>query len=222
MAFFKIFFAFYIFTTSLFAYPNYSTAVKEKKLYPMGSKIYAKKCSPITMDKYHTYDELKEDVTKNNFCGKLSKKYSDALFLYLWEVKKNEQNKKSYEKLTVSKKDKCPVCGMFLYKYPKWVTRIVYNDTEVSFDGVKDMMKYYFKHKSNIKDILVQEYYTQKTINAKEAYFVFGSDVYGPMGNELIAFKDEASAKRFSLDHRGQKVVKFQEITEEEVYKLDD
>jgi len=222
MSFFKIFFIFFIFSASLFAYPNYSTAVKEKKLYPMGSKIYTKKCSPITVDKYHTYDELKDDVTKNNFCGKLNKKYSDALFLYLWEVKKNEQNKKSYKQLTVSKKDKCPVCGMFLYKYPKWVTRIVYKDKKVSFDGVKDMMKYYFKHKSNIKDILVQEYYTQKTINARDAYFVFGSDVYGPMGNELIAFKDEASAKRFSLDHRGQKVVKFQEIREEEVYKLDD
>jgi nitrous oxide reductase accessory protein NosL len=222
MSLLKILFIFIIFNAYLFAYPNYSTAIKEKKLYPMGGKIYKKKCSPISLDKYSSYDELEKDVTKNNLCGKLSKKYSDALFLYLWEVKKGGNSKKHYEKLTVTKKDKCPICGMFLYKYPKWVSRIEYKDKNESFDGIKDMMKYYFKYPNNIKNILVQEYYTGRTINARKAYFVIGSAVYGPMGNELIAFKDEASARRFSLDHKGKKIVTFKEITQNEVYKLDD
>ncbi len=34
---------------------------------------------------------------------------------------------------------------MFVYKYPKWITQIVYKDgNRLSFDGVKDMMKFYF------------------------------------------------------------------------------
>src|SRR5512137_2366332 len=40
--------------------------------------------------------------------------------------------------------DKCPVCGMFVAKYPDFVAVLTFNDgTHAFFDGVKDMMKYY-------------------------------------------------------------------------------
>jgi nitrous oxide reductase accessory protein NosL len=188
----------------------------------MGSKIYKLKCPQLDIKKYTDFTMLEDDIVNKHICSKLNKRYSDALLLYLWEVKKADKKKKHYPKLTVTKSDKCPVCGMFLYKYPRWVARIVYHDKSLSFDGVKDMMKYYFKHKSNIKDILVQDYYTQKTINAKDAYFVIGSDVYGPMGNELIAFETKKSANRFALDHRATKVLPFAKITESEVLGLDE
>jgi nitrous oxide reductase accessory protein NosL len=42
------------------------------------------------------------------------------------------------------------------------------------------------------------------------------------MGHELIGFKDEADAKTFYMDHRGTKVIKFEDITKEAVYKLDE
>jgi nitrous oxide reductase accessory protein NosL len=51
---------------------------------------------------------------------------------------------------------------------------------------------------------------------------VLGSDIYGPMGNELIPFKQESDAKTFNLDHRGTKVVRFRDIIEDEVYQLDE
>ncbi|WP_297443838.1 nitrous oxide reductase accessory protein NosL [Sulfurimonas sp.] len=222
MSFFKFSTLFFVMITSLFAYPNYSAAMKEKKLYLIGEKIYKKKCPNLNLTHYKNYDSLEKDLKQKNVCGTLNSRYADALGLYLWEVKKNDNKAKRYPKLEVTKEDKCPVCGMFLYKYPRWVARIEYKDKNVSFDGIKDLMKYYFEHKENVKDILVQEYYTQKTINAKEAYFVVGSDVYGPMGNEFIAFKDERSAKHFLLDHRGKKIVKFSEITPDEVYELDE
>ena len=210
------------FTNLLFAYPNYTEAVKEKKLYPMGKKIYQQKCPKMNLAQYKNFDTLENDVINNGICTKLNHRYSDALLLYLWDVKREKNSIKHYEKLTVTKKDKCPVCGMFLYKYPRWVSRIEYTDKNVSFDGIKDMMKYYFEHKQNIKEILVQDYYTQQTIDANKAYFVLGSDVYGPMGNELIAFDAKDAAKRFALDHRGKKILTFKEITKDEVYKLDE
>ena len=48
---------------------------------------------------------------------------------------------------------------------------------------------------------------------------VVGSNVMGPMGNELIPFKDETSAKDFSKDHVGKKILKFEEITLESIPK---
>lgn len=31
-------------------------------------------------------------------------------------------------KIEISKQDRCPVCGMFVYKYPKWVAQIYFSD----------------------------------------------------------------------------------------------
>ncbi len=199
---------------------SYSQTMKEKKIYPMGQKIHQKKCPHLEISQYASYDSLLQAVEEQHICGNLNTKYSEALSLYLWDKTRNHT--KHYEKLTVDKKEKCPVCGMFLYKYPQWISRIYYDDKSFSFDGIKDMMKFYFDNKEGVRELLVQDYYTGKTIDAKQAYFVIGSDVYGPMGNELIAFDTLKSAKHFLLDHRGKKVIEFSEITPELVYKLDE
>ena len=44
-----------------------------------------------------------------------------------------------------SKKDKCPVCGMFVAKYPDWVAQVRFTNGQTAyFDGVKDLCKFYF------------------------------------------------------------------------------
>ena len=76
----------------------------------------------------------------------------------------------------------------------------------------------------NIKNkasILIRDYYTQKVINAKKAFFVAGSDVLGPMGNELIAFETCESARTFRLEHGGTEIYKFDEITNSVTCALD-
>jgi len=209
-----------LFSVNLFAYPNISQTIKEKKMYPMGKKIYEKKCKHQDLTDFKSYDLLLNAITSKKACGSLSEKYAKALSLYIWDVKRI--HKKTYPKLTVTKEDKCPVCGMYLHYYPTWVSRITYPKGEsYSFDGVKDMMKFYFNNKEGIVDILVQDYYTLKTIDAKSAFFVIGSDVYGPMGNEFIPFEDEKSAKTFSLEHKGKKIIKFSQITLKMVHNLD-
>lgn len=208
--------------TFLSAYPNISQTVKEKKIYPMGEKIYLKRCQEIVPSSYETYTLMQDDIKEKSLCKELSPQYFEALSLYLWDVKRQSVKEKSYKKLTATKDEKCPICGMFLYKYPTWISRINYENNSFGFDGIKDMMKYYFQHPEGIKEILVQDYYTQKTINAREAFFAIGSDVYGPMGNEFIAFKDEKSAKRFMIDHHAKEILQFNTITQEKVYKLDE
>jgi len=217
--FLKLFFLSALLNISLFAYPQISQDVKDKKMYPMGEKIYKSKCKDLDLSHFKTYDALFSTLQKDTICGSLNKKYTLALSLYLWDVKRHTS--KTYQKLSVTKDDKCQVCGMFLHGHPSWVSRIKYpKDETYNFDGMKCMFKFYFNNKEGITDILVQDYYTLKTINAKKAYFVVGSDVYGPMGHELVPFKDKKSADTFLLEHKGKKVYSFDEITEYMVRSL--
>lgn len=129
-----------------------------------------------------------------------------------------------------SKQDKCPVCGMFVYKYPEWVGQIVFRDGTVEFfDGAKDLFKYYFdlkkynprKTKADIQAIYVSEYYETKAIRAEDAYFVVGSDIYGPMGKELIPISTQEGAREFLKDHKGEQVLRFHEVAPATIAKLD-
>lgn len=119
-------------------------------------------------------------------------------------------------------KDKCPVCGMFVSPYPQWTAEIIFQDGAYAvFDGPKDMLKYYFnvakynhgKTNRDIAGIYVTEYYTIKMMRARDVYFVKDSDVLGPMGDELVPVKGEREAGTFLRDHRGKKILKFEEIT---------
>lgn len=126
--------------------------------------------------------------------------------------------------------DKCPVCGMFVAKYPDFLAEIVFKDgSHAFFDGVKDMMKYYFdlpkyhpgKTKAEIATIFVNDYYNLTPTDGLPAYYVFGSDVYGPMGKELIPFKVESEAREFMKDHGGKNLYRFNDITPNMIKLLD-
>ena len=118
--------------------------------------------------------------------------------------------------------EKCPVCGMFVAKYPDWTAIITFKDSSrLYFDGPKDLLTYYFqinkytpqKNQTDIVGIQVKDYYSLAFVDAQNAYYVTGSDVYGPMGNELIPFETRIDAEEFLRDHRGKMILKFPEIT---------
>jgi copper chaperone NosL len=119
-------------------------------------------------------------------------------------------------------KDKCPVCGMFVSKYPDWVTSVTYRYfPALFFDGVKDFFIYYHnmrkytpeRMQAGIAAITVKDYYTLKPADARQAYFVIGSDVYGPMGKELVPFEKANDAQAFSKDHKGKRILRFSDVT---------
>jgi len=130
----------------------------------------------------------------------------------------------------LKKSDRCPVCGMFVYKYPKWVAQIVFKDgSSYFYDGAKDMFKHYFdvakytpgKAASDITHMYVTDYYEVELIEAKTAYYVLGSNILGPMGHELLPFKDQESAQEFLEDHRGKSIIRFPEVRLPLVMSLD-
>jgi nitrous oxide reductase accessory protein NosL len=134
------------------------------------------------------------------------------------------------EPVKPSHKDKCPVCGMFVAKYPDFLAEILFKDGSYSvFDGAKDMFKYYFNLKkynpakklSDIDSIYVTDYYSLNFVDGFKAIYVTGSNVYGPMGKELIPFEKEADAKEFMSDHAGKFLLKFKGVTADLTKELD-
>ncbi|MCP5063200.1 MAG: nitrous oxide reductase [Ignavibacteriae bacterium] len=207
---------------------------KEMKVYPKGKKLYGKLCNKdIALPKFEFIADLKSHLKDSNVCKKLNEKELQMVALYLWEVRSKDASTVSVVSIDVPKDVKCPVCGMFVYKYPRWaaVLDISLNDKikKLYFDGVKDLMKFYMnpeewgKYKGvKILKISVTEYYTQTEIDGKKAIYVINSDIYGPMGNELIPFSSKEDAAAFIQDHSGKVVKNFVDVTPEMIKKLDE
>ncbi len=199
---------------------------KSDRLIEKGSFIVKKVCNSdklAQIDSSMTPEDIQKAINDTKACQKLNRRNLKAVVAYL------KSNKKEFAttQIIAPHKAKCPVCGMFIYKYPHWAAVMDIDGKKYFFDGVKDMMKYYIfdgdfpYNRKDIKSMLVTDFYTLNAIDAKSAYYVIGSNVYGPMGHELIPFKDLKSAKEFMAEHNGEKIVKFDEITDKLIIELD-
>jgi len=128
-------------------------------------------------------------------------------------------------------KDLCPVCGMLVSKYPNWVATIVYKDGHVHhFDGAKDMFKFRFEpakyaagHKrEDMAAIWVTDFYNLQRMDARKAFYVTGSDVLGPMGHEFVPLASKEDAADFLKEHKGKKILTFDQVTKGMPARLDD
>lgn len=123
-----------------------------------------------------------------------------------------------------SKKDRCPVCGMFVAPYSDWIATIVFQDnSQLFFDGAKDLFRYYYslpnkndsRTRKDVSGIFLTDYYSTRFVPVENVFLVLGSDVYGPMGHELIPVIGEEAAKTFAKDHNGKKVITFEQLKPE-------
>jgi nitrous oxide reductase accessory protein NosL len=120
---------------------------------------------------------------------------------------------------------------MFAAKFPEWVSSILYPDGVARhFDGPKDMFKYLLdlskyepqRQAGGFKAIVVTEYYGLRRIDARQAFFVIGSDVLGPMGHELIPLASDEEAQEFLKDHKGSHALRFDQIDTRLLNMLDE
>lgn len=127
-------------------------------------------------------------------------------------------------------RDVCPVCGMLVAKYPNWVAIMELDDGKVSFfDGAKDMFKYLFDLRKagrgpgppRVTRLWVTEYYGLTRVDARTAFYVVGSDVLGPMGHELVPLVSREEADEFLSDHKGRRILRFDDVTVDTPGKLD-
>lgn len=126
-------------------------------------------------------------------------------------------------------RDLCPVCGMLVAKYPNWIAIVVYRDGHAHFfDGAKDLFKYLaisrgtHGHKAaDIAGIWVTEFYGLTRVDARQAFYVIGSDTLGPMGHEFVPLANRADVEDFLKDHKGKRIVSFAQATPELAIRLD-
>ncbi len=114
-----------------------------------------------------------------------------------------------------SASERCAVCGMFVGRHPSWVAAIEYSGGKTEyFDGPKDMFKRIFSLKPESFTPFATDYYTLELKPAKDAWFVLGGDITGPMGKDLIPVFSEKNAKTFKRDHGASNILRYQEVNE--------
>jgi nitrous oxide reductase accessory protein NosL len=110
---------------------------------------------------------------------------------------------------------------MFVARYPDWVAGVVFEDGRAAwFDGAKDLFKFLLgperyapsRRAADVARAWVTDYYGLTLLDAREAWFVIGSDVYGPMGSELVPFAREEDAREFKADHKGTALLRFGDV----------
>ena len=211
-----------------FVYAEGISPSKYTKLVQKGEKVALKLCdeAKLSQIKSKELDIVLKEIELIKPCVALNKRNKEALaYFIIAGSSATLVNVKG--QMEVPNEAKCPVCGMFVTKYPKWAARITESTNTHYFDGVKDMMKFYifdvdFSYdRSKIKNIEVTDFYTLKAIDAKKAFYVVGSDLFGPMGNELIPFLSKEAAQNFLSDHGAEQVILFDAITPKLVMGLD-
>ena len=201
---------------------------KYAKLVQKGEKVALKLCDEkkLSQIKSKTMMNILQGIDTVKPCLALNSRNKEALAYFLM-AGSTETLSNVRGQMQVPKEVKCPVCGMFVSKYPKWAALITENSYTHYFDGVKDMMKFYIfdvdfpYDRTKISNIEVTDFYTLKSIDAKKAFYVVGSDIFGPMGNELIPFSTKDAAQNFMKDHSGDQIIMFDEITPKLIMGLD-
>jgi copper chaperone NosL len=126
--------------------------------------------------------------------------------------------------------NKCPVCGMFVAPYQGFLAAVVFRDGATAyFDGCKDMFRFLLdpgkyapgRAKADVAAVWATDYYSLKWTDGAAAFYVTGSDVLGPMGREIIPFGEEEEARVFLKDHKGQRLLRFAEVTPDVLRTVD-
>ena len=112
-----------------------------------------------------------------------------------------------------------------LYKYPSCVAEIELSDgKKVLFSSPKGMFEFYLhpagwysqyhiKSEHGFKTLYVTDFKTSKVINAKGAFFVYGSDEISPAGDDLVPFDSYKAAEEFSKKHHGARIFGFRDVS---------
>jgi nitrous oxide reductase accessory protein NosL len=124
---------------------------------------------------------------------------------------------------------RCPVCGMYPARFPRWAAQTVFKDgASHYFDSPVDLIAFLqqierFNKRYTRKDIAVShvtDFETGQWIEVDQAFFVQGSTALGPMRTaDLPAFSTRQSADAFARKRNG-KVLTFTQVTPELIQSM--
>jgi nitrous oxide reductase accessory protein NosL len=117
-----------------------------------------------------------------------------------------------------------PVYLLDVKKYPRFSTEMVLkNGKKIEFVSVKSMMNFYFhpekypeyrvKSREEISQMFVKDYLSGEKIDAKDAWYIFGSRLIGPHGDDLIPLSSQTKVELFMKKYGGSRVLKIDKFT---------
>jgi len=130
-----------------------------------------------------------------------------------------------YDDLNIKSDQACPVKGVVLVKNKDFIGVVQYSDGTYE---VASSPKYTFqtsfvaiKEGKTVQDIFLTDYKTKKLINAKDAYYVFGSTLMSVGGDDIIPFASESDANEFFTKNKGKKIFRIDRMNENFINYLD-
>ena len=131
-------------------------------------------------------------------------------------------NENKYE-LNFTKETVCEIRKIELYKNPVWAAKIDFkNGKSTFFCSPKSMFEFYYNEEkwatfgvkdiSEFQNILVTDYKSSKIIDAKNAFFVYGSNKISPAGDDLVVFESKEDASSYSQNNNGKRILSFTEV----------
>ncbi len=125
-----------------------------------------------------------------------------------------------------------PVYKLPIEKYSGFsALMILKNGTSIYFVSVKSMMNFYFhpekypeysvSDRSKIAKMYVKDYVDGKRLDAKDAWYVFGSRIAGPHGDDLIPLASKTKAELFVKRYGGSRIMNADALTFGLIHYLD-
>ena len=125
--------------------------------------------------------------------------------------------------IEVTKKDRCLIRQIKVYENPAWIARATTKQKTVYFSSPKSMFEYYFQPirwtslgaltSSDLLSVTVTDFNTLDAIDAKKAFYVYGSNQTSPAGDDLPAFETKEKAEIFAEKYNGKRVLSFDQIS---------
>jgi nitrous oxide reductase accessory protein NosL len=114
---------------------------------------------------------------------------------------------------------KCPLCGMYPARYPKFNCQVVFKDGSYeAFDSAIGLLVYlHFPDKTEIKlkpvaGIYFKDYLKGGWLEADNAFFVTGSEIRGPMGIQFVPVDSQQAANKLKKQANGKDIIHFKMI----------
>ncbi|MDT8998021.1 nitrous oxide reductase accessory protein NosL [Paucibacter sp. APW11] len=109
---------------------------------------------------------------------------------------------------------RCPVCGMFPARQPRWAAQLIFADGRAHFlDSPLSLFLYLQRveryapgyHRADVAALYVSDYQAGSWLDARQAFYIAGSALHGPMrGGNLPAVASQAAAQQLVLEVGGQ------------------
>ncbi|MBB5203379.1 nitrous oxide reductase accessory protein NosL [Inhella inkyongensis] len=125
---------------------------------------------------------------------------------------------------------RCPVCGMFPARQPRWAAQLRYlDDSAQFFDSPLTLALWWQaptryspgRQQTDVAALWVQDFASGRWLDATQAHYVHGSRERGPMRNgNLPPFGDSATAQVFAKANGGR-VLSWRELDAELLRALD-